>query len=103
KMKSANPEGIIKEIDGVKDDPVEHVPVHVSEEYTGPVMESLGERKGEMIEMVNQGNGHVRIEFKVPSRGMIGYATEFMSLTRGYGILNHTFDSYEPVTAGQVG
>src|SRR5699024_8877363 len=102
-LQLSKPEVIIKEIDGVKCEPVEHVQVDVSEDYTGPVMESLGERKGEMIDMVNQGNGHVRIEFKVPSRGMIGYATEFMSLTRGYGILNHTFDSYEPVTAGQVG
>ncbi|WP_010529369.1 translational GTPase TypA [Lentibacillus jeotgali] len=102
-LQLSKPQVIIKEIDGVKCEPVEHVQIDVPEDYTGPVMESLGERKGEMIDMVNQGNGQVRIEFKVPSRGMIGYATEFMSLTRGYGILNHTFDSYEPLTKGQVG
>ncbi|SFE34555.1 GTP-binding protein [Lentibacillus persicus] len=102
-LQLSKPQVIIKEIDGVKYEPVEHVQVDVPEDYTGPVMESLGERKGEMIDMVNQGNGQVRIEFKVPSRGMIGYATEFMSLTRGYGILNHTFDTYEPLVKGQVG
>ncbi|GGJ90703.1 GTP-binding protein TypA/BipA [Lentibacillus kapialis] len=102
-LQLSKPQVIIREIDGVKCEPVEHVQVDVPEDYTGPVMESLGERKGEMLDMVNQGNGQVRIEFKVPSRGMIGYATEFMSLTRGYGILNHTFDSYEPIIKGQVG
>ncbi|QKY71178.1 translational GTPase TypA [Lentibacillus sp. CBA3610] len=102
-LQLSKPQVIIKEIDGVKCEPVEHVQVDVPEEYTGPVMETLGERKGEMLDMVNQGNGQVRIEFKVPSRGLIGYATEFMSLTRGYGMLNHTFDSYEPVAKGQVG
>jgi GTP-binding protein len=66
-------------------------------------MESLGERKGEMLDMVNHGTGQVRLEFKVPSRGLIGYATEFMTQTRGYGIINHTFDTYEPVIKGQVG
>ncbi|SFB04713.1 GTP-binding protein [Lentibacillus halodurans] len=102
-LQLSKPQVIIKEMDGVKCEPVERVQVDVPEDYTGPVMESLGERKGEMLDMVNQGNGQVRIEFKVPSRGLIGYATEFMSLTRGYGILNHTFEAYEPVTKGQVG
>ncbi|ALX49174.1 translational GTPase TypA [Lentibacillus amyloliquefaciens] len=102
-LQLSKPQVIIKEIDGVQCEPVEHVQVDVPEDYTGPVMESLGERKGEMVDMVNQGNGQVRIEFKVPSRGMIGYATEFMSLTRGYGILNHTFDTYQPLVKGHVG
>lgn len=56
-----------------------------------------------MIDMVNQGNGQVRLEFKIPSRGLIGYTTEFMTQTRGFGIINHTFDSYEPVVGGRVG
>ncbi|WP_067726328.1 translational GTPase TypA [Oceanobacillus damuensis] len=99
----SKPQVIIKEIDGVKCEPVERVQVDVPEEYTGAVMESLGERKGEMLDMVNHGNGQVRIEFKVPSRGLLGYSTEFMSQTRGYGILNHTFDAYEPLIKGQVG
>ncbi|SET04569.1 GTP-binding protein [Salinibacillus kushneri] len=102
-LQLSKPQVILKEIDGQKCEPVEHVQADVPEDYSGSVIESLGSRKGEMLDMVNQGNGQVRLEFKVPSRGLIGYATEFMSQTRGYGILNHTFDGYEPVTAGQVG
>lgn len=102
-LQLSKPQVIIKEIDGQKCEPVERVQVDVPEEFTGGVMESLGARKGEMIDMVNHGNGRVRIEFKVPSRGLIGYTTEFMSQTRGYGILNHTFDTYEPIIKGQVG
>lgn len=102
-LQLSKPKVIIKEIDGVKCEPIERVQVDVPEEYTGAVMESLGERKGEMLDMVNQGNGQVRLEFKVPSRGLLGYTTEFMSQTRGYGILNHTFEAYEPIHKGQVG
>ncbi|MFZ3580117.1 translational GTPase TypA [Virgibacillus sp. DJP39] len=102
-LQLSKPQVIIREIDGQKCEPVERVQVDVPEEYTGGVMESLGARKGEMVDMINHGNGQVRIEFKVPSRGLIGYATEFMSQTRGYGILNHTFDKYEPIIKGQVG
>ncbi|GAA0421124.1 MULTISPECIES: translational GTPase TypA [Virgibacillus] len=102
-LQLSKPQVIIKEIDGVPCEPVERVQVDVPEEYTGAIMESLGARKGEMLDMVNQGNGQVRLEFKVPSRGLLGYSTEFMSQTRGYGILNHTFDNYEPVIKGQVG
>ncbi|MBU5268117.1 translational GTPase TypA [Virgibacillus proomii] len=102
-LQLSKPQVIIKEIDGVKCEPVERVQVDVPEEYTGAVMESLGARKGEMLNMVNQGNGQVRLEFKVPSRGLLGYSTEFMSQTHGYGILNHTFEGYEPVVKGQVG
>lgn len=102
-LQLSKPEVIIKEIDGVKCEPMERVQVDVPEEYTGAVMESLGERKGEMLDMANQGNGQVRIEFKVPSRGLLGYTTEFMSQTRGYGIINHTFEAFEPVIKGQVG
>lgn len=102
-LQLSKPKVIIKEIDGVECEPVEHVQVDVPEEYTGPVMESLGARKGEMLDMITQGNGQSRIEFNVPSRGLLGYETEFMTLTHGYGILNHTFDSYKPITKGYVG
>lgn len=102
-LQLSKPKVILKEIDGVLCEPVERVQVDVPEEHTGGIMESLGARKGEMLDMVNFGNGQVRLEFKVPSRGLIGYTTEFMSLTRGYGILNHTFDAYEPMIKGQVG
>jgi len=102
-LQLSKPKVIVKDIDGVKSEPVERVQVDVPEEYTGPVMESLGARKGEMLDMINQGNGQVRLVFKVPSRGLLGYSTEFMSQTRGYGILNHTFDGYAPVFKGQIG
>jgi len=102
-LQLSKPQVIIKEIDGVDCEPFERVQVDVPEEYTGPVMESLGERKGEMMDMVNHGNGQVRIEFSVPSRGLIGYTTEFMTQTHGYGILNHTFDRYQPVVKGHIG
>lgn len=102
-LQLSKPQVIIKEIDGVKCEPMERVQIDVPEEYTGSIMESLGARKGEMLNMVNSGNGQVRLEFKVPSRGLLGYMTEFMSQTHGYGILNHSFESYEPVVKGQVG
>lgn len=102
-LQLSKPQVIIKEVDGVKCEPMEHVQVDVPEDHTGAVMESLGSRKGEMLDMVNQGNGQVRMEFRVPSRGLIGYSTEFMTQTRGYGILNHTFDSYAPLVDGPVG
>ncbi|MED4015487.1 translational GTPase TypA [Sutcliffiella cohnii] len=102
-LQVSKPEVIIREIDGVKCEPVERVQIDVPEEYTGGVMESIGARKGEMLDMINNGNGQVRLIFMVPSRGLIGYSTEFLSLTRGYGIINHTFDSYQPMAQGQVG
>src|SRR5699024_4398768 len=94
---------IIKEIDGQKCEPMEEVQIDVPEEFTCAVMESIGERKGEMLDMVNQGNGQVKLKFKVPSRGLLGYATEFMSQTSGYGIINHTFSGFEPIVKGIVG
>src|SRR5699024_10195268 len=71
--------------------------------YMGSVIETLSLRKGEMQDMVNNGNGQVRLVFLVPARGMIGYSTEFLSLTHGYGIMNHTFDQYLPMIAGSIG
>ncbi|KKB39207.1 translational GTPase TypA [Bacillus thermotolerans] len=99
----SKPEVIIKEIDGVRCEPVERVQIDVPEEYTGSVIESLGSRKGEMLDMVNNGNGQVRLTFMVPARGLIGYTTEFLTMTRGYGIINHTFDGYQPMQQGRVG
>jgi GTP-binding protein len=102
-LQVSKPEVIIKEIDGVKCEPMERVQIDIPEEYTGAVIESLGSRKGEMLDMINNGKGQVRLIFMVPSRGLIGYTTEFMTLTKGYGILNHTFDSYQPMQPGRVG
>ncbi|MFF5993172.1 translational GTPase TypA [Lysinibacillus sp. KU-BSD001] len=102
-LQVSKPQVIIKEVDGVKCEPIERVQVDVPEDCVGSIIESLGTRKGEMLDMVNNGNGQVRIIFNVPARGLIGYSTEFMSLTKGFGIINHTFDSYQPVVAGKVG
>ncbi|MGN1401853.1 MAG: translational GTPase TypA [Bacillus sp. (in: firmicutes)] len=102
-LQVSKPEVIVREIDGVRCEPVERVQIDVPEEHTGAIMESLGARKGEMLDMINNGNGQVRLVFNVPARGLIGYSTEFLTLTRGFGILNHTFDSYQPMATGQVG
>ncbi|MGX9133531.1 translational GTPase TypA [Rummeliibacillus sp. JY-2-4R] len=102
-LQVSKPKVIIKEIDGVKCEPVERVQIDVPEESVGSIIESLGDRKGEMQDMINEGNGQVRLIFMVPARGLIGYTTEFMSLTKGFGIINHTFDSYQPVASGRVG
>jgi GTP-binding protein len=102
-LQVSKPEVIVKEIDGIQCEPVERVQIDVPEEHTGSVMESIGARKGEMLDMINNGSGQVRLIFNVPARGLIGYTTEFLTMTRGYGIINHTFDSYMPMVKGQVG
>ncbi|WNC12871.1 translational GTPase TypA [Brevibacillus brevis] len=99
----SKPEVIVRMIDGQKMEPAELLVIDVPEEYTGAVMETLGQRKAEMVNMVNNGFGQVRLEFIIPSRGLIGYRTEFLTITRGYGILNHSFDSYRPLVVGAVG
>ncbi|MEK3952890.1 GTP-binding protein [Psychrobacillus psychrotolerans] len=102
-LQVSKPQVIIREIDGKKCEPIERVQIDVPEDSVGSIIESMGTRKGEMIDMVNNGSGQVRLIFMVPARGLIGYSTEFMSITKGYGIINHTFDSYQPVVSGRVG
>ncbi|MDG0843446.1 translational GTPase TypA [Staphylococcus equorum] len=102
-LQVSKPQVILKDIDGVKCEPFERVQCEVPQEYTGPVIESLGQRKGEMLDMVTTDNGLTRIIFMVPARGLIGYTTEFMSQTRGYGIINHTFDEFRPRVKGRIG
>ncbi|MCM3698521.1 translational GTPase TypA [Paenibacillus macerans] len=99
----SKPEVIVREIDGVKMEPIERLLIDVPEESMGAVMESLGSRKAEMVNMINNGSGQVRLEFLIPARGLIGYRTHFLTLTRGYGVMNHAFDSYGPYAGGQVG
>jgi GTP-binding protein len=102
-MQVSKPEVIVKEIDGAKMEPYERLLIDVPEESTGAVMESLGTRKAEMVNMINNGTGQVRLEFIIPARGLIGYRTNFLTLTRGYGIMNHAFDSYGPLAGQSVG
>ncbi len=102
-LQVSKPEVIVREIDGVKCEPYERVQVDVPEEYSGAVIESLGSRKGEMLNMENNGNGQIRLDYLVPARGLIGYSTEFLTMTHGYGILNHTFDQYKPLIREKIG
>ncbi|CAH8769726.1 translational GTPase TypA [Paenibacillus dendritiformis] len=102
-LQVSKPEVIVKVIDGKKMEPIERLVIDIPEDCTGPVMESLGTRRAEMVNMINHGNGQVRLEFLIPARGLIGYRTNFLTLTRGYGIMNHAFDHYGPYVGGQVG
>jgi GTP-binding protein len=102
-LQVSKPEVIVKEIDGIKMEPLERLIIDIPEESMGAVMESLGTRKAEMINMTNNGTGQIRLEFLIPARGLIGYRTHFLTLTRGYGIMNHAFDSYAPFFGAGVG
>jgi GTP-binding protein len=102
-LQVSKPEVITRVVDGIKCEPIERLLIDVPEDSMGAVMESLGARKAEMVNMVNNGNGQVRLEYLIPARGLIGYRTNFLTMTRGYGVMNHAFDSYGPVAAGQVG
>ena len=92
----SRPKVIIKEIDGVKCEPIEDLVVNVPDDCVGNVIEKLGRRKAEMVNMEPAEVGHTKIEFKIPSRGLIGYRTEFLTDTKGEGTMNSIFDSYEP-------
>lgn len=92
----AMPETITRTIEGVLHEPVELLVIDVPEEYTGVVTQQVGMRKGKMQKMQNNGFGRVRLEFKIPSRGLIGFRSQFLTDTRGTGLLNHLFDGYEP-------
>lgn len=96
-LQLSRPKVIYREIDGKKCEPFESVQVDTPDEYVGGVIDSLSQRKGEMKNMESTGNGQTRLEFLVPSRGLIGYNNEFMSQTGGYGIMNHSFECYKPV------
>ena len=92
----SRPKVIFKEIDGVKCEPIEDLVVNVPDDCVGNVIEKLGRRKAEMVNMEPAEAGHTKIEFKIPARGLIGYRTEFLTDTKGEGTMNHIFDSYEP-------
>ena len=92
----SRPTVIYKEIDGVKCEPIEELVIDVPDEYTGTVIEKLGTRKAEMTNMIAGAQGYTRLEFKIPARGLIGYRSEFLTDTKGNGIMNHVFSGYEP-------
>ncbi|CAI8807451.1 translational GTPase TypA [Methylocaldum szegediense] len=99
----SRPEVIIKEIDGELCEPYEFVTIEVEEANQGTVMEKLGERKGDLLNMMPDGQGRVRLEYMIPSRGLIGFQTEFMTATSGTGLLYHVFDHYGSVKKGEIG
>jgi GTP-binding protein len=99
----SRPEVILREVDGQLQEPFEVVTVDVEEQHQGAVMEQLGLRKAEMTDMQPDGKGRVRLDFMIPSRGLIGFQTEFMTLTSGSGLLYHTFDHYGPHKGGSIG
>jgi GTP-binding protein len=90
------PEVVVREVDGVKQEPIEDVVIDVPEEYVGAVTMRLGERRGQMTNMMNMGSGRSRVEFRVPSRGLIGFRSDFLTETRGLGLLNTIFAGWEP-------
>jgi len=92
----SKPEAITKVIDGVTHEPMEHLVIDCPEDYLGVVTQKVSMRKGRMLNMVNHGAGRVRLEFRIPSRGLIGFRGQFLTDTRGTGLLNHLFDGYEP-------
>nr|WP_243739978.1 translational GTPase TypA [Aureibacillus halotolerans] len=98
----SKPEVILREIKGVRSEPFEAVHIEVPDEFTGSVMESLGSRKGEMVNMSAQGE-RTMLEFLIPSRALIGYRTEFMTLTKGMGIMHHSFKEYRAEVTGYTG
>jgi GTP-binding protein len=99
----SRPEVIIREVDGKLEEPFETVTIDVEDEHQGSIMEQLGLRKAEMTNMAPDGKGRVRMDFMMPSRGLIGFQTEFMTLTSGSGLMYHTFDHYGPFKGGVIG
>ena len=97
----SKPKVIMKEIDGVLHEPVEDLVIDVPEEFVGPVMEKIGKRRGELVNMLPPSKGYTRLEFRIPSRGLLGYRTEFLTDTKGNGIMNSVINGYEPF-AGEI-
>jgi GTP-binding protein len=99
----SRPEVILKQVDGVTHEPFETVTIDVEEQHQGSIMEQIGTRKGELTNMSPDGKGRVRMDFMIPSRGLIGFQTDFMTMTSGSGLMYHTFDHYGPHKGGVIG
>jgi GTP-binding protein len=99
----SRPEVIVKVIDGKKMEPMENLTVDIEEQHQGSVMEQLGIRKADLKDMVPDGKGRVRLDYSIPSRGLIGFQTEFMTLTSGTGLMYHSFDCYDEWKGGNIG
>jgi GTP-binding protein len=99
----SRPRVLFKDIDGVRHEPFEMLTVDIEEQHQGAVMEELGRRKGDLQDMQPDGKGRVRLEYRIPARGLIGFQGEFMTLTRGTGLMSHIFDDYAPARPGALG
>lgn len=99
----SRPRVVYKEVDGVKMEPFEMLTVDVEENHQSPVMEELGRRKGDLQDMQPDGKGRVRLEYRIPARGLIGFQNDFLTMTRGTGVMSHVFDEYGPVKSGDLG
>ncbi|CAN7388001.1 translational GTPase TypA [Trinickia sp. LjRoot230] len=99
----SRPRVVMHEVDGVKHEPYELLTVDLEDSHQGGVMEELGRRKGELLDMASDGRGRTRLEYRIPARGLIGFQGEFMTLTRGTGLMSHVFDEYAPVKDGSLG
>jgi len=96
------PEVVIREVDGVKQEPYENVIVDIEEQHQGPVMDQMGLRRGDMTNMVPDGKGRMRLDYTIPARGLIGFRNTFLTMTSGSGILTSTFSHYGPIKVGDV-
>ncbi|MCF2133677.1 MULTISPECIES: translational GTPase TypA [Burkholderiaceae] len=99
----SRPRVVVREIDGVKHEPYELLTVDLEDGHQGAVMEELGRRKGELLDMASDGRGRTRLEYRIPARGLIGFQSEFLTLTRGTGLMSHIFDAYQPMRDGTIG
>jgi GTP-binding protein len=95
-LQVSRPEIVTKELNGVKVEPIEDLVIDVAEEFQGVVIANVGQRRGTMTKMVNHGSGRTRLEFRIPARGLIGFRSQFLTDTRGTGIMNHLFHGWEP-------
>lgn len=99
----SRPKVIFREIDGRKQEPFEQVTIDIEEQHQGGIMEAIGLRKGDLTNMIPDGKGRVRLDYTIPSRGLIGFRTEFMTMTSGTGLLYSTFSHYDDVRSGEIG
>jgi GTP-binding protein len=102
-MAVSRPRVVFHEENGVKMEPFENLTVDIEDATQGSVMEDLGKRKGELLDMVSDGKGRTRLEYRIPARGLIGFQGDFMTMTRGNGLMSHTFDCYAPAKDGVLG
>ncbi|MDO5668193.1 MAG: translational GTPase TypA [Alcaligenaceae bacterium] len=99
----SRPRVVYREIDGVMCEPMELLTIDLDDDHQGAIMEEIGRRRGELLNMESDGRGRTRLEYRIPARGLIGFSTEFMSLTHGTGLISHIFDEYAPAKEGSIG